>query len=334
MRAGRRHHRVRRRQPGRRPRQGEDQGRLRVRRAVRRGVPPKVARRARRSRRPPGAPTSRSTSTARRPTAGCLPDLLLVPDRLPDLRRAKTARPGQGFSSPTSSATEGQQAARGTTPAPPRSPRARARRPGRDRHHRDQDVRRPRLPSGSSATSAVVRGHAVHRRASPGSPGDAWATASSPGLPPAPACVDPARARRRRDLPDRRGRARLHRAKPADPSGDGEPRSATSGRWSSAPCWRPLIALLIATPLSIGVALFISHYAPRRLAVPLGYLIDLLAAVPSVVYGLWGIFFLAPAHGADLRSGWRPPRLHPALRGTGLDHRPHDPHRRRSCSRS
>ena len=54
------------------------------------------------------------------------------------------------------------------------------------------------------------------------------------------------------------------------------------------------LALLIAMPLSIGVALFISHYAPRRLAWPLGYLIDLLAAIPSVVYGLWGIFFLAP----------------------------------------
>ncbi|MEP6666394.1 MAG: phosphate ABC transporter permease subunit PstC [Nocardioidaceae bacterium] len=54
------------------------------------------------------------------------------------------------------------------------------------------------------------------------------------------------------------------------------------------------LALLIATPLSIGVALFISHYAPRRLAGPLGYLVDLLAAVPSVVYGLWGIFYLAP----------------------------------------
>jgi phosphate transport system permease protein len=55
-----------------------------------------------------------------------------------------------------------------------------------------------------------------------------------------------------------------------------------------------LIALAIAAPLSIGVALFISHYVPRRLAGPLGYLIDLLAAVPSVVYGLWGIFYLAP----------------------------------------
>jgi phosphate transport system permease protein len=54
------------------------------------------------------------------------------------------------------------------------------------------------------------------------------------------------------------------------------------------------LALLIAAPLSIGVALFISHYAPRQLALPLGYVVDLLAAVPSIIYGLWGIFFLAP----------------------------------------
>jgi phosphate transport system permease protein len=54
------------------------------------------------------------------------------------------------------------------------------------------------------------------------------------------------------------------------------------------------IALVIATPVAVGVALFISHYAPRRLAGPLGYLIDLLAAVPSVVYGLWGLAFLVP----------------------------------------
>jgi phosphate transport system permease protein len=53
-----------------------------------------------------------------------------------------------------------------------------------------------------------------------------------------------------------------------------------------------VLALLIATPLALGVALVISHYAPRRLARPLGYLVDLLAAVPSVVYGLWGLAFL------------------------------------------
>ncbi len=54
------------------------------------------------------------------------------------------------------------------------------------------------------------------------------------------------------------------------------------------------IALVIAMPLSVGVALFISHYAPRRLAAGLGYLIDLLAAIPSVVYGLWGAIVLIP----------------------------------------
>jgi phosphate transport system permease protein len=48
------------------------------------------------------------------------------------------------------------------------------------------------------------------------------------------------------------------------------------------------IALTLATPTAVGIALFTSHYAPRRLANGLGYLVDLLAAVPSVVYGLWG----------------------------------------------
>ncbi|GII81585.1 phosphate transport system permease protein [Sphaerisporangium rufum] len=55
-----------------------------------------------------------------------------------------------------------------------------------------------------------------------------------------------------------------------------------------------LLALLMALPVAVGVALFISHYAPRRLAGVLGYLVDLLAAVPSVVYGLWGVIFLVP----------------------------------------
>lgn len=59
--------------------------------------------------------------------------------------------------------------------------------------------------------------------------------------------------------------------------------------------WAALLSLLIALPLSIGIALFISHYAPRRLSAVLGYIVDLLAAVPSVVFGLWGIGVLAPA---------------------------------------
>lgn len=59
--------------------------------------------------------------------------------------------------------------------------------------------------------------------------------------------------------------------------------------------WSAFIALIIAVPLSVAIALFISHYAPRKLAQALGYVIDLLAAVPSVVFGLWGIKVLAPA---------------------------------------
>jgi phosphate transport system permease protein len=55
-----------------------------------------------------------------------------------------------------------------------------------------------------------------------------------------------------------------------------------------------VIALIVATPLALGVALVISHFAPRRLAKPIGYVVDLLAAVPSVVYGLWGIAYLGP----------------------------------------
>lgn len=59
--------------------------------------------------------------------------------------------------------------------------------------------------------------------------------------------------------------------------------------------WSASLALLMALPLAVGIALFISHYAPRRLAQILGYIVDLLAAVPSVVFGLWGIGVLAPA---------------------------------------
>jgi phosphate transport system permease protein len=58
--------------------------------------------------------------------------------------------------------------------------------------------------------------------------------------------------------------------------------------------WVSAIAIVIAAPVSIGIALFISHYSPRRLAGALGSLVDLLAAVPSVVFGLWGIIVIRP----------------------------------------
>jgi len=59
--------------------------------------------------------------------------------------------------------------------------------------------------------------------------------------------------------------------------------------------WAAILALIISLPLAIGIALFISHYAPRKVSAVLGYIVDLLAAVPSVVFGLWGIGVLAPA---------------------------------------
>ncbi len=54
------------------------------------------------------------------------------------------------------------------------------------------------------------------------------------------------------------------------------------------------IALLIAVPLSLGVAIFLTEFAPMRLRQPIAFVIGLLAAIPSVVYGLWGIFVMIP----------------------------------------
>jgi phosphate transport system permease protein len=55
-----------------------------------------------------------------------------------------------------------------------------------------------------------------------------------------------------------------------------------------------ILALMIAFPLSIGVAIFLSELAPRWIERPVSFLVELLAAIPSIVYGLWGIFVLVP----------------------------------------
>ncbi|WP_131768624.1 phosphate ABC transporter permease subunit PstC [Candidatus Protofrankia californiensis] len=55
-----------------------------------------------------------------------------------------------------------------------------------------------------------------------------------------------------------------------------------------------VIAMVIAVPVAVGIALFITVYAPRRLATPLAFIVDLLAAVPSVIFGLWGLIVLVP----------------------------------------
>ena len=85
--------------------------------------------------------------------------------------------------------------------------------------------------------------------------------------------------------------------------------------------WAAFLALLMALPISLGIALFISDYAPRRIAQGLGYIIDLLAAVPSVVFGLWGITVLAPAVTPLYtwlvdNAGWFP-LFTPPVSGTG-----------------
>ncbi len=55
-----------------------------------------------------------------------------------------------------------------------------------------------------------------------------------------------------------------------------------------------LLALMIAVPLSLGIAIYLSEIAPLWIREPLSFLVELLAAIPSVIYGIWGIFVLAP----------------------------------------
>lgn len=54
------------------------------------------------------------------------------------------------------------------------------------------------------------------------------------------------------------------------------------------------VALVLAVPVAVGVALFLNELAPERIAKPLAFAVEMLAAIPSVVYGLWGLFVLAP----------------------------------------
>ena len=92
------------------------------------------------------------------------------------------------------------------------------------------------------------------------------------------------------------------------------------------------IAIVLAAPVGILTAIYLAELAPRRLAIPLTFMIELLAAIPSVVIGLWGVFILSPflpGHGRGVdRLGLR---LDPGLRRTDLRHRsllgrghPHD----------
>lgn len=77
------------------------------------------------------------------------------------------------------------------------------------------------------------------------------------------------------------------------------------------------LALLIAGPVSLGVAIFLAEIAPSWLRVPVSFLVELLAAIPSVVYGLWGIFVLVPLVRTPLET-WLSAHLGflPLFRGT------------------
>jgi phosphate transport system permease protein len=74
-----------------------------------------------------------------------------------------------------------------------------------------------------------------------------------------------------------------------------------------------LVALIIAVPLAVGVAVFTTEMCPRALRGPLSFFVELLAAIPSVIYGLWAIFVLVP-----LLSGYVQPFLATILGWTGL----------------
>jgi len=74
-----------------------------------------------------------------------------------------------------------------------------------------------------------------------------------------------------------------------------------------------LVALIIAVPLSVGVAVFTTEMCPKRLRGPLSFFVELLAAIPSVIYGLWAIFVLVP-----ILSQYVQPFLAKLLGWTGL----------------
>jgi phosphate transport system permease protein len=75
---------------------------------------------------------------------------------------------------------------------------------------------------------------------------------------------------------------------------------AVNGKFGAAPAVygtivSSILALVIATPLAVGVAIFLSEFAPSWIRQPIAFFVDLLAAIPSVVYGLWGVLVLVPA---------------------------------------
>lgn len=88
----------------------------------------------------------------------------------------------------------------------------------------------------------------------------------------------------------------------------GDQWDAISGRFGAAPFIYGMLvtsalALFLGVPISIGIAIFLSELAPTWLRVPLTFVVELLAAIPSVIYGLWGIFVLSPVMRNQVEPG-------------------------------
>jgi ABC-type proline/glycine betaine transport system permease subunit len=147
---------------------------------------------------------------------------------------------------------------------------------GRRRRTVEPGGREPALPSGGAAGTSVTRSSAVSRPRQRGRSSGSSCRSSR--------CW------------------RGSRPAPCGPSGGASSRSRSGIRCQRvrrAPLHLRyprllLLALLQAVPLGIGTALFLSEMAPAWLRAPVSFLVELLAAIPSVVYGLWGIFVLVP----------------------------------------
>jgi phosphate transport system permease protein len=90
---------------------------------------------------------------------------------------------------------------------------------------------------------------------------------------------------------------------------------ARPGR-SSARSLPPSIALLVALPLALGVSIFLVEFCPVKLSRPIAIAVELLAGIPSIVYGMWGLFVLAPWFAEHVQL---PIAHEPRRRAAGLD---------------
>lgn len=97
-----------------------------------------------------------------------------------------------------------------------------------------------------------------------------------------------------------------------------DPVSGVYGAWPAiyGTLFTSFLALLIALPIGLAVALFLTELAPRWLATPIGVLIELLAGVPSIVYGMWGLFLLRPLFQKPVEP-WLADNLQPIASGLG-----------------